>query len=165
MSVQPSGLCQLSTITVLGTQLSQYWYQSQFKVLISGQVFQINYISNWWSNLYTNLTTNQIWILCLSLKISTETIKFLGIKIFQKSKLSKNVMIKNCSLIIIILIQKKIFFERFMPVKIDIENQNFAILSGSFDLRKKNLTILLTSKKDIFQFSGLLKFWRNKRIR
>ena len=153
MSVQPSGLCQLSTITVLGTQLSQYWYQSQFKVLISGQVFQINYISNWWSNLYTNLTTNQIWILCLSLKISTETIKFLGIKIFQKSKLSKNVMIKNCSLIIIILIQKKIFFERFMPVKIDI------------DLRKKNLTILLTSKKDIFQFSGLLKFWRNKRIR
>ena len=74
-------------------------------------------------------------------------------------------MIKNCSLIIIILIQKKIFFERFMPVKIDIENQNFAILSGSIDLRKKNLTILLTSKKDIFQFSGLLKFWRNKRIR
>ena len=104
-------------------------------------------------------------MLCLSLKISTETIKFLGIKIFQKSKLSKNVMIKNCSLIIIILIQKKIFFERFMPVKIDIENQNFAILSGSTYLRKKNLTILLTSKKDIFQFSGLLKFWRNKRIR
>ena len=48
-------------------------------------------------------------------------------------------MIKNCSLIIIILIQKKIFFERFMPVKIDIENQNFAILSGSIDLRKKIL--------------------------
>ena len=74
-------------------------------------------------------------------------------------------MIKNCSLIIIILIQKKIFFERFMPVKIDIENQNFAILSGSIDLNKKNLTILLMSKKDIFQSSGLLKFWRNKRIR
>ena len=68
-------------------------------------------------------------------------------------------MIKNCSLIIIILIQKKIFFERFMLVKIDIENQNFAILSGSIDLRKKNLTILLTSKKDIFR-----KFYNLKEI-
>ena len=89
-------------------------------------------------------------MLCLSLKISTETIKFLGIKIFQKSKLSKNVMIKNCSLIIIILIQKKIFFEIFMPVKIDIENQNFAILSGSIDLRKKKILQFFWHQKKIF---------------
>ena len=73
-------------------------------------------------------------------------------------------MIKNCSLIIIILIQKKIFFERFMPVKIDIENQNFAILSGSIDLRKKILQFFWHQKKIFFNLVAFSNFGEIKEL-